>query len=86
MSDETKTRNIDPELLKAVDGFFDGWKEQVLDRLETGEEQYHGRWKEMTETEVLKELMDEVLDMIAYAVFLRSKTETLAPGADNVSG
>lgn len=64
---------IDPELQSAVDDFFDGWKARVIDRLEIGESRYHGAWKDMDSEAVAKELMEEVLDMIAYAVFLRHK-------------
>ena len=68
---------LEPELEDALDNFFTGWKAQVRARLVTGEKEYQGKWMEMTEEETRRELMDEVLDMIAYAVFLRYKTENV---------
>ena len=65
---------LSTELQKAVDDFFDGWKGRVVERLEMGEERYHGKWVTMSADQVEKEMMDEVLDMIAYAIFLRHKT------------
>ncbi len=64
---------LDPVLIQATDDFFEGWKKRVLERLEMGEERYHGKWKSMSPEQVMQELMEEVLDMIAYAIFLRHK-------------
>ena len=68
---------LEPELDDALDAFMDGWKAKVRGRLVMGEKEYQGKWLEMTEKEIAAELMDEVLDMIGYAVFLRYKTENV---------
>ena len=64
---------IDPELQAAVDTFFASWKGKVEARLEMGEREYHGKWKEMTPSEVVAEFTDELSDMIAYLVFFNWK-------------
>ena len=71
---------LDHQLQHAVDEFFKGWKRRVVERLEIGESRYHGAWEDMSPEQVMNEMMDEVLDMIAYAIFYRQKTWT--PEAD----
>lgn len=66
---------LEPELQEATDKFFAGWKERVESRLHVGESQYHGKWHEMDSDQIASELMDEVLDMIAYAIMYRRRLE-----------
>ena len=61
---------IEPELREAVEQYFDKLKAAVLKRLELGEDTYRGQWKRLSTEQIRKERWDEMLDVVAYSIFL----------------
>jgi hypothetical protein len=64
---------LEPELREAVDHYFENLKEQVLDRLELGEEEYHGRWLRISLEDLQQERHEEFLDWLAYGLMIEHR-------------
>ena len=71
---------LDPELSAAVDFFFTELREKITQRLEVADREYKGQWKRYTLEELQKERADEMLDFLAYTMFIAVRFGNEAAG------
>lgn len=59
-------KQLDPELVDALDRFYFRQRIAVLERVVVGEQEYKGKWKTLTPRELRAMEREEELDIIAY--------------------
>jgi hypothetical protein len=66
---------IDPDLIDAVDEYLENLRFRMLSRLELGEQEHQGEWRNKSFTELAADAMEEEDDMHVYRAMILWKQE-----------